>query len=210
MNGCKYIKKRIDEAEKPDRLPLDVSEHTGQCSDCLRFANERSAIRQLVAAGARVNAPINFDAVLKARLAEVKSRRSFWWLGSPGFFRLGAATAGLVLVFFAAQYAGLFSNNVQGPPSGSELSKDAPTPAPIPFIPDVAALPPDVPIVATGGRQNQIHTGRREKGAVKSRRHWRSGRLHDRRRWRSVLVRGRNGDIDMQMPTVAGAQPLCM
>src|SRR4026209_2235175 len=91
MNGCKYIRKRIDEAEKPDLLPFGVSEHIVQCSECERFANERIALRQLVAAGTRVSAPINFDAVLKARLSEVKSRSPFWWLGSPAFFCLWAA-----------------------------------------------------------------------------------------------------------------------
>src|SRR6185436_4324160 len=104
MNGCKYIKQRIDEAEKPDLLPFDVSEHIGQCSDCKRFAVERTALRELVASGTRVSAPINFDAMLKARLAERKVRPSFWWLGSPALLRLGTATAGLVVMVFAAQY----------------------------------------------------------------------------------------------------------
>jgi hypothetical protein len=214
MNGCKYIKERIDEAEKPDLLPFDVSEHIGQCDDCERFAIERTALRELVAAGTRVSAPINFDATLKTRLAEVKARRSFWWLGSPGFLRLGAATTGLVVIVFAAQYAGLFSDNAKRP-NGAQLGEvvTIPTPKPserAPLAPDVVGASPGPVVAATGGhqyagsssparvRQSDIVVGRAasagyltaEDGGV-------------------VLVRGRNGDMDVQLPTVSvGAQPL--
>ena len=143
--SCKYIQKRIDEADKPDLLPFDVSEHIGVCVDCQRFAAERSALRALVAAGSRVTAPVNFDAVLKARLAEVKTRQSFWWLGSPALLRLGAATAGVVIAVFVVQYTGLFSNNVVNPPDRSPVSEAAPRPRPRhlsnrPLIPDQQAL----------------------------------------------------------------------
>src|SRR6185503_863349 len=123
MNGCKYIRELIDEAEKPDLLPFDVSEHIVQCTECERFANERIALRQLVTAGTRVSAPINFDAVLKARLSEVKNRSPFWWLGSPAFLRLGAATAGAVAMLVVAQYTGWLSNNT--PPAGEPITKQA-------------------------------------------------------------------------------------
>src|SRR6266568_8530440 len=129
MNGCKYIKERIDEAEKPDLLSFEVTEHIGQCDDCERFAIERAALRKLVAGGTRVSAPINFDAMLNARLAEVKARRSFWWLGSPGFLRLGAATASLVLMIFAGQYAGLFSEKPKQA-NESQLGGAMPIPTP--------------------------------------------------------------------------------
>src|SRR5712691_1414989 len=147
MNGCKYIKERIDEAEKPDLLSFEVTEHIGQCDDCERFAVERAALRKLVAGGTRVSAPINFDAMLNARLAEGKVRRSFWWLGSPGFLRLGAATAGLVVMIFAGQYAGLFSGNPRL--SNESQSREAvpiPTPTPgnrAPSAPDLVAPSPD-------------------------------------------------------------------
>src|SRR5258706_6952456 len=118
MNGCKYIKERIDEAEKPDLLSFEVTEHLGQCDDCERFAIERAALRKLVSGDTRVSAPINFDAILNARLAEVKARRSFWRLG-PTYLRLGAATAGLVVMILGAQYAGLFSGNNVSSPNGS-------------------------------------------------------------------------------------------
>jgi len=208
MNGCKYIRKRIDEAEKPDLLPFGVSEHIVQCSECERFANERIALRQLVTAGTRVSAPINFDAVLKARLSEVKNRSPFWWLGSPAFLRLGAATAGAVAMLVVAQYTGWLSNNI--PPANEQITKQAmPAPTPDSPAPELAPLPvrpPDTPgIVRQLQATHKPSTVRRavpvdstvpagymtgEDGGV-------------------VLLRGRNGDVDVQMPTVSvGAQPL--
>lgn len=215
MNGCKYIKERIDEAEKPDLLPFEVSAHIGQCDDCERFAIERTALRELVAAGTRVSAPINFDAMLKTRLTEVKARRSFWWLGSPGYLRLGAATAGLVVMIFAAQYAGLFSNDNANRPNGSQASKAAPilTPKPDERTPSAPYLvdPSPAPIVAgVGGRQypGSSSTPRIRRGDVVGGRAAPAGYL-TAEDGGVVLVRGRNGDLDVQMPTVSvGAQPL--
>ncbi len=209
MNGCKYIQQRIDEAEKADVLPFDVGEHLVQCSDCERFSLERTALRELLAAGARVSAPINFDAMLKAKLAERKARRPFWWLGSPAFLRLGAATAALVVMAFGAQYAGLFSNNAMTPTiaprvdlaarsaAPNQLDNAQPpsiTPQPTPGLSVVEERP--YPVAAGRGRVRRGDTTvpasymTVEDGGV-------------------VLVRGRNGDMDVQMPTVSvGAQPL--
>lgn len=209
MNGCKYIKERIDEAEKPDLLPFEVTEHIGQCDDCERFAIERTALRELVAAGTRVSAPINFDAMLKARLAEVKARRSFWWLGSPGFLRLGAATAGLVVMIFAAQYAGLFSNNatrVADPRAGISAPRtDEPSQA-LSQAPPVIIPRPSQEDAVVYANVGQTLRGRRSDIPV--------GRVATRNYMTAedggvVLVRGRNGEMDVQMPTVSvGAQPL--
>ena len=208
MNGCKYIRKRIDEADQPDLLPFDVSDHIGQCNECERFANERSALRQLVAAGTRISAPINFDAVLKARLAEVKSRSSFWWLGSPALLRLGAATTGAVAMLVLVQYTGWLSNNT--PPASEPIASHV-IPAPTPDSPQLLPLPgqpPSTPDIIGAERpvspKSKPSNGRRpvpvdsamaagfvtgEDGGV-------------------VLLR-RNGDMDVQMPTVSvGAQPL--
>jgi hypothetical protein len=212
MNGCKYIRKLIDEAEKPDLLPFDVSEHMVQCTECERFANERSALRQLVAAGTRVSAPINFDAVLKARLAEVKSRSPFWWLGSPALLRLGAATTGAVAMLVLAQYTGWLSNNT--PPANESIAKQAmPAPAaPAPSSGELVPLPvapPTHPEPSGSVRQLQAtrkpSTGRR---AVPVDSAMPAGYLTGEDGG-VVLLRGRNGDVDVQMPTVSvGAQPL--
>ncbi len=215
MNGCKYIKERIDEAEKPDLLSFEVTDHIGQCDDCERFAIERAALRKLVAGGARVSAPINFDAMLNARLAEVKARRSFWRLGPTAYLRLGAATAGLVVMIFAAQYAGLFSANPRVSNESQSQSRGAvpiPTPTPgnpAPSAPDLVAPSPG-PVVAATRRQypDFSSTPRVRRGDVLAGRAAPAGYL-TAEDGGVVLVRGRNGDMDVQMPTVSvGAQPL--
>ena len=207
--SCKYIQKRIDEADKPDLLPFDVSEHIGVCVDCQRFATERTALRALVAAGSRVTAPMNFDAVLKARLAEVKTRRSFWWLGSPALLRLGAATAGVVVAVFVVQFTGLFSNNVETP-ERSLLSEAAPRPVPAPFVnPHANPAPP--PVITTG-RTQPYHGNSRPSRLIRSGTPVESAipaSFMTAEDGGVVLLRGRNGDMDVQMPTVSvGAQPL--
>jgi hypothetical protein len=205
MKGCNYIRECIDEADKPNLLSFEVREHIVHCDDCERFASERTALRTLVASSTRVSAPVNFNAMLNARLADVRARRSFWWLSSPGYLRLGAATAGLVVMVFAAQYAGLFSKPdrslgvttpdvgtaIEPPSSPDNLVLRLPEPQPQPGI--VAAIQP-----TNNVRRREVTVGRRipdgyltaEDGGV-------------------VLVRGQNGDMDVQMPTVSvGAQPL--
>jgi hypothetical protein len=205
MKGCNYIRERIDEADKPDLLSFEVTEHIAECPDCERFAGERSTLRMLVASSARVNAPINFDAVLNARLGEVKARRSFWWLGSPIYFRLGAAAAGLVVMVFVAQYAGLFPDRSKGPAKSVAVSN-------LETAPDVRPLftPPRAAIEA-----NAKNTAAYSNAPVRPRRAYvATSRVAPRGYLTAedggvVLVRGQNGEADVQMPTVSvGAQPL--
>jgi len=215
MNGCKYIKERIDEAEKPDLLSFEVTEHLGKCDDCERFAIERAALRKLVAGGTRVSAPINFDAMLNARLAEVKARRSFWRLAPTAYLRLGAATASLVVMILAAQYAGLFSGNNVSPPDGLQASKPASTQTPNPdggkpSTPGPVNVSPAPVVAGGGGRQYPVSFSppRVRRGDVLVGRAAPAGYL-TAEDGGVVLVRGRNGDMDVQMPTVSvGAQPL--
>jgi hypothetical protein len=206
MKGCNYIRECIDEADKPNLLSFEITEHIAHCNDCERFANERTALRTLVASSARVSAPANFNATLNARLADVKARRSLWWLSSPGYLRLGAAAAGLVVMIFAAQYGGLFSKPDQSvgtatpqyeasqpPPTDDLVLRTAPLP-PVSELPSVVAV---TPVKVTAPRREvPVRRGipdgylAAEDGGV-------------------VLVRGQNGDMDVQMPTVSvGAQPL--
>ena len=205
MMGCNYIKNLIDEADKSDLLPFEVNEHIGGCGDCERFAGERSALRKLVAAGDRVIAPMNFDAMLKARLAEVKARSAFSWLSSPGYLRLGAATAGLIVMIFAAQYAGLFDSH-QKP--AAEMRAGTETPPIVPrrnevTPPAVAEAAPSMHYSAAqrGSRTRQNGAGGRNRVAPDSYFAAEDGGV--------VLVRGQNGGVDVPMPTVSvGAQPL--
>jgi hypothetical protein len=211
MNRCKYIKERIDEAEKPTLLSFDVTEHIGECQDCAQFAAERASLRSLLSTGTRVNAPVSFDAMLNARLAEVKSRPAFWWLGSLGYARLVAAAAGIVVMIFAAQFSGLFSAKPVAPVDESPMaSATVKAPEAKPQVPkigsqDIAGTRPTpvahetrvylavsktrrAPTAAPGSVPIGYFTA--EDGGV-------------------VLVRGRNGDMDVQVPTVSvGAQPL--
>src|SRR5258708_7749675 len=151
MMGCNYIKRLIDEADKSDLLPFEVNEHIGGCGDCERFASERDGLRKLLASEIRVTAPMNFDAMLKARLAEAKGRSAFSWLSAPGYLRLGAAAAGLVIMIFAAQYAGLLSDG-SNRPGESKAAATAPLNAPPTFHPAppiTAPAPPAIGSVST-------------------------------------------------------------
>src|SRR2546425_935752 len=57
MNSCKEVRKLIDQAEKPDMLAFEVTEHIERCSDCERFSSERAGLRKLLASPARVSQP---------------------------------------------------------------------------------------------------------------------------------------------------------
>ncbi len=207
MNSCKEVRKLIDQAEKPDLLAFEVIEHIERCSDCERFSSERAGLRKLLASPARVSAPVNFDAALNARLAEVKARRSLWWLRAPGYLRLGAAAAGLALVVFAAQYAGLFSPEAKralAPQNAVSKAPDERTLTPRAATPPTPVLDPVKEHESSAGasrtRRRDLTVGERisppgftsEDGGV-------------------VIVRGQNGEMDIQMPTVSvGAQPLLL
>lgn len=218
MMGCNYIKRLIDEADKSDLLPFEASEHIGGCVDCERFADDRARLRGLLASEIRVTAPMNFDAMLKARLAEAKGRSAFSWLSSPGYMRLGTATAGLVLMIFAAQYAGLFSDHsnqaaeskagVTVPPA----SPDGPPSAPRTFqpAPSAGGAAPVV-IAGTASKPRQYYPQNVRAGRTEAAPRGRiaPGAYFTAEDGGVVLVRGRNGDMDVPMPTVSvGAQPL--
>jgi hypothetical protein len=203
MKRCNYIKGLIDEADKPDQFPFEVNEHLVDCGDCERFAGERAALRRLVAAGERVIVPMNFGATLNTRLAEVKARRSFSWLSAPGYFRLGAATAGLMVMVFAAQYAGLFGSH-QKPAAGPKAEASAPA-----IVPREVTPPAVVAAVAS------IHDSAGQR-VLRNRQNGGAGRTRvapdgyfAAEDGGVVLVRGQNGGVDLPMPTVSmGAQPL--
>ncbi len=210
MNGCEYIKERIDEADRADLLSFEVNEHIGRCSDCERFATERMALRKLVAGGTRISAPINFDAVLNARLAEVKARHSFRWLGTPGYVRLGAATAGLVVMIFVAQYAGMFSDNTGGTAeSGARISHPLAPPEKADATPPREGVKPlqkeQQPVLVSTATPSNLKPKRSDLAL---------GKVIPPGSFTAedggvVLVRGPNGDMDVQVPTVSvGAQPL--
>lgn len=209
MNSCKTIRELIDEADNPNLLPFEVSQHVDMCGDCERFSTERAGLRTLLASGARVTAPMNFDAMLAARLAERKNRSSVSWLVPAGYLRLGAATAGLAVMVLVAQYAGWFSSSVptdvqHRASTTNKLDQSPPRTSP-PAQGDIAQKPSDqspvavVPGTRIKGFRSTLATGAR-------------GGAHESLAAEDpgvVLVRGQNGSSDVQMPTVSlGAQPL--
>jgi hypothetical protein len=205
MKRCNYIKRLIDEADKADRFPFEVNEHLVGCGECERFAGERAALRKLVAAD-RVIAPMNFDATLNARLAEAKARGSFKWLSAPGYLRLGAATAGLVVMIFAAQYTGLFGSQ-QKPAAVAQAGAGTPAIAPRSY----EVTPPAIVASATSIHDSagQRVLRNRQNGAAAGRTRVAPDGYFAAEDGGVVLVRGQNGGVDVPMPTVSmGAQPL--
>lgn len=208
--GCNYIKRIIDEADKSDLLPFEVNEHIGGCGDCERFANERDGLRKLLATESRVSAPMNFDAMLKARLAEAKGRSAFSWLSSPGYFRLGAATAGLVIVIFAAQYAGLLSDHSNRQVESNAVAKLPPaTPPTLRQAPPIVVSAPVAAAIGPRVHEYNSRNSRVGRADLVARGRTAPGGYFTGEDGGVVLVRGRNGDMDVPMPTVSvGAQPL--
>jgi hypothetical protein len=145
MKVCNEIKRRIDEADNVESFGLDIERHTAVCDDCRRFAGERMALRELIASTTRVNAPLNFDAMLHARLADLKAQRPLAWLNAAFYLRAGAATAALVVALFGVQYSGLFSASPTEPTKAQNLASQAEAVTPLtstqPRLPDV---PPPV------------------------------------------------------------------
>jgi hypothetical protein len=120
--------------------------------------------------------------------------------------------AGLVVMIFAAQYAGLFSDNAKHPiESQSAEAVPIPTPTPFGLAPSVPNLVvPSGPVAATDRRQypGSSSTPRVRREEIVVGRATPAGYL-TAEDGGVVLVRGRNGDMDVQMPTVSvGAQPL--
>src|ERR1700742_66850 len=109
MTVCNEIKRRIDEADDREALDLDVMRHTASCSDCRHFAAERASLRELIGSTGRVSAPMNFDAMLQARLAEAKTRRTPIWLNTAFYLRAGVATAAMAVAVLVAQSSGIFT-----------------------------------------------------------------------------------------------------
>lgn len=207
MKVCNEIKRRIDEADQAEQPGLEISRHTAHCVDCRRFAQERVALRALLGSGARVSVPMNFDAMLNARLAEVKAQKTFSWLSPAAFLRMGAATAALAVMFFAAQTSGLFSNGDQAL-SASGVFQSLPKSASGNWQSPILTRNPTIAAVSNQQSINEIRYSN-----AQSRRVANAPRpVEDYVSLDSggvILVRGQNGEHEMPVPTVSlGAQPL--
>ena len=209
MVGCNQTRRLIDEADRPESLPFEASSHVARCPDCESFAEERARLRSLLGSGTRVSVPMNFDAVLKARLAKTRARPAFGWLSPAAYFRLGAATAGLVAMISAAQYIGLFGKDN---PTGQQQTMTATTEQPRVIAPAQPAVAATVRRVGVGPRNafpasfprgNRFNA--RAGGAGVRLDVPREDYLHED--GGVMLVRGANGDPDVSLPMVSvGAQ----
>jgi hypothetical protein len=213
MVGCNQTKRLIDEADRPESLPFEASSHVARCPDCESFAEERARLRSLLGSGTRVSVPMNFDAVLKARLAKARARSTFGWLSPAAYLRLGAATAGLVVMIFAAQYGGLFSRDN---PTGQQQTPIATVPpgAIAPAQPSIAAQSEESAVRREAAPRRNTFTATFPRGNRYSVRAAGAGVRLDVPRedylhedGGVMLVRGANGDPDVSLPMVSvGAQ----
>lgn len=217
MMGCKQIKRLIDEADRPDLLSYEATKHVDSCADCQAFASERAGLRELLGSTARVTAPANFDAMLRARLAERAAQSRFAWLTPAAYMRFGAATAMLVAAIFVAQMDGPLFDSSDAPPQ-TQAPVVAVTPSPGASTDQANSRPAPVSgTLATTAprpsRAQQLHVSRvaisQPRAAARpaaSRSAEIAGADEDRA---VVLVRGRNGERELSMPTVSvGAQSL--
>ena len=117
---CEYIRKLIDETDRPDRLPVEVSGHIESCNECRLFADERAGLRGLLAA-ATVTAPSNFEAVLSQKLASRLSPQTSDRLIPARYAWIGAAVAAVILMVFAVFQSGIYKNQ----PGGKQLSSES-------------------------------------------------------------------------------------
>lgn len=222
MKVCNEIMRRIDEADDLESFDFQISRHTAECGDCQRFASERAALRGLIGGTARVTAPVNFDAMLKARLAEAKAVKPLAWLNAAFYLRAGAVTAALVVAVFVAQYNGLFSASPAQPSQPQA-------------VPDIsgqiaAAIGNQLPTQFSGVVSNPSMPApspsdlRDDAGVRRMSYHLRAAGSGARPRRDAaplipidaafvdsgaIFIPGKNGERDITIPTVSvGAQPL--
>jgi hypothetical protein len=135
---CEDIRKIIDEADRPELLPLEATNHLESCSQCGSFADERTRLRSLLSSPPRVSVPANFNAVLNERLTAAKRRTLGGWIGQYAFMKFSAAAAAAAVFLFAVQYSGVFSNlnkktldaSASKPSQAEPLTAHAPAPPP--------------------------------------------------------------------------------
>lgn len=217
MKGCNEFKRMIDEADRPDRLPFEVTNHIDACADCRDFSAGRAGLRDLLTSMARVGAPANFDARLNARLEATRAGRQSFWLNPALYFRFGAVAAGVIVAIFAAQMSGVFSS--PAPASAPPQVAVAERPA-APDQPDQKTSPAQSPRQSAPEVREQTHPPAAHVTIASVPRQPRRATASPRASALNegfvastgagvVLVRGRSGDRELTVPAVSlGAQPL--
>jgi hypothetical protein len=210
MDGCNQIKRIIDEADRPDAIAFEASQHMASCAACGAFADERARLKELIASAGRVSAPADFDIKLKARLLEVKERKSRWWVVPAGYLKLGAATAALVVAVVAAQTSNLFSGSeqLQAPADNMAMNQPSNPPAGGAIIPRPFAgnedLAPAIGMPATHTPVRYVVRNNRRQARTAA-----PVRGFIAEDGTTVLMRGPGGELEVPVPTISvGAQSL--
>lgn len=199
--GCKTIRKHIDEAERPDAFSFETSGHLASCEGCRQFADERARLREVISSGVRVQAPADFDARLRARMEERKSRPAFSWLAPAALMRMSAAAAAAVIVVFVAQYALVVKESPMDQASSSGQAAPKTTQ---PSDVGVQPTPPDGKQIAAAQTANPIPPAPVRMNRRASSRDADIAALDPH----LVIVRGERGDKEVPIFTVSvGAQP---
>jgi hypothetical protein len=233
MTVCNEIKRRIDEADDREALDHDIMRHTASCSDCRLFSVERASLRELIGSMGRVSAPMNFDAMLQARLAEAKTRRTPAWLNTAFYLRAGVATATLAAAVLVAQTSGFFTaprnDSISQPGRNNQAVATSPaTEQEAPAIEVNKAVASNTPPVVTPVDRIPVavvglsaHGGHHLRSATVNAR---AGTALPQVGYDltgsdpvvvtdggAVLIPGENGRRDIKLPTVSvGAQPLML
>lgn len=101
--NCRYVRRQIEEAGPGDLLSTSVAEHMRNCLECVRFSEEDIKLREIVSSLGMVEAPVDFEFRLRARLAgDKRDFANHFSLGHLSFGFRTAAFAGLLLLFASA------------------------------------------------------------------------------------------------------------
>ena len=225
MIGCNQVKRLIDESDNPASLAYEAASHTEACQPCKQFARERARVRELLASTERVSAPVNFDAMLRARLAERTASRVPAWLSPAFYMKFGAATAVLLVAIIGAQNSGFFGEAQPEPAGDTAVAAARASESPgsekiAPGAGEVAGTQPRVGLAEIPATPRRIEAvGVRT--VSYSRASSRPARVSARDLTAEaasrmsgndgavVLVRGKDGEREVPMPTVSvGAQSL--
>jgi len=125
--SCKQIREAIDAASGHNSYSGQVASHLSGCPDCHRYSDEAAALRRLLSAQPRVDAPPDFEFRLRARIAGAQAAPAIGPQGllqkiRPWTFSWGqtvAAAAALTLVVTVSTiYINIDRNKVAQEPGG--------------------------------------------------------------------------------------------
>src|SRR5262249_27517305 len=199
MNGCERIMSLIDQSHRPDVLPIEAEAHIDACESCRLFANERAALRDLLASSARVTVPENFDFVLKQKLAASSSPAAASWMTPAFYFRLAASAAAVVIlaIIFVPRY---FQAGKSGPVAIDRVEAPKPGADQVTPLPDIVHSPigPSVTPVVLNGRNSSRGQSRARYTPPPPEEVY----LGDDRTG-TLLIRSDAGDVELPMRTVS-------